>query len=252
MKYQQDLLITKKEFLNPTNFLLRLQSSKSLCPILPGQFVNILVENVPERMLRRPISIHDVDYSSNEISIIIQNIGKATEQLSLVQQGDKLNVVFPLGNGFPTQTANPLLIGGGVGIAPLYYLSKIYHKKGIKPTVLIGARTKQQLFLIEKYRQVANVFVTTEDGSSGVKGLVTTHPILSKPFSAILTCGPTLMMKAIANIARTKNIDCFVSLENRMACGIGACLCCVTNTITEGNVCICTRGPVFNANEIKW
>ncbi|MBR1626155.1 MAG: dihydroorotate dehydrogenase electron transfer subunit [Bacteroidales bacterium] len=252
MKYQQDLMIEKKEFLNKNNFLLILKSRTSLPEILPGQFVNILVHDVADRLLRRPISIHDADYSSDTISVVVQKIGKATEKLSLVNEGEVLNVVFPLGNSFSVEEKRPLLVGGGVGTAPLYYLAKKYYERGIRPVVLIGARTKEQLFLIEKYSSIADVYISIEDGSAGEKGLVTDNSILQKEFSAILTCGPTPMMKAVNKEALKKNIPCYVSLENRMACGIGACLCCVSDTVNEGNVCVCTKGPVFDANDLKW
>ena len=250
MKYQKELLVYRKENLNPACFLLELKSTKPLCDILPVQFVNILIKDVAERLLRRPISIHDVDYNANTVSVVVQKIGLATEKLSLINEGDKLDVVFPLGNSFPTEEKCPLLVGGGVGTAPLYYLAKTYYNKGIKPTVLIGARTKDQLFLTDKYKTVADVFISTEDGSIGEKGLVIANSVMDESFSAILTCGPTPMMKAVANMAEKKQIPCFVSLENRMACGIGACLCCVTETKSEGNVCVCTRGAVFNSKEL--
>ena len=250
MKYQKELVVFKKEKLNPACFLLELKSEEPLCEILPGQFVNILVKGVAERLLRRPISIHDVDYKTNIISLVVQKAGLATEKLSLINEGDKLDVVFPLGNSFPTEENHPLLIGGGVGTAPLYYLAKTYYNKGIKPTVLIGARTEDQLFLIDKYITVADVYFSTEDGSIGEKGLVTTNSIMNGSFSAILTCGPTPMMKSVADVAAKKQIPCFVSFENRMACGIGACLCCVTDTKSEGNVCVCTNGAVFDSKEL--
>ena len=252
MKYQQDLLVTGKELLNKNNFLLELQSSTPIGDIFPGQFVNVLVEHIPDRLLRRPISIHNVDFTTNTITVIVQKIGKATNKLSAIREGDKLNVVFPLGNYFPMKEKQPLLVGGGVGTAPLYYLAKTYYDKGTKPTMLIGAKTKEQLFLIDRYKQIADVHISTEDGSVGERGLVTQNSIMNQSFSAIITCGPTPMMKAISMEAEQRQIPCYVSLENRMACGIGACLCCVTDTKSDGNVCVCVEGPVFNAKDLKW
>jgi len=252
MKYQQDLLITKREQLSLNCFLLCLQSPNTLGEILPGQFVNVLVEDIANRILRRPISIHDVDYNTNTITIVVQSVGQATKKLSTYRVGEKLNVVFPLGNSFPINENRPLLIGGGVGIAPLYYLAKKYLENGKKVSILMGARSENQLYLIDKYRQIADLFISTEDGSKGEKGLVTQNSILQENFSAYITCGPTPMMRAINEQAIKREIPCFVSLENRMACGIGACLCCVTPTKQEGNVCVCTEGPVFSANDLKW
>lgn len=123
---------------------------------------------------------------------------------------------------------------------------------GKRVSILIGAKTKEQLFLVDKYREVADVYLSTEDGSVGEKGLVTENSIMREKFSAYITCGPTPMMKAISKVAIDKNITCYVSLENRMACGVGACLCCVTDTKQRGNVCVCTDGPVFEARDLNW
>jgi len=119
--------------------------------------------------------------------------------------------------------------------------------------VLIGARNKNDFSELEEYKKLGNVYLITEDGSEGEKGIVTKHSVFSQinQFKRIYCCGPELMMKAIANIAQQNNVACEVSLENTMACGIGACLCCVTDT-KEGNKCVCTEGPVFNINQLKW
>lgn len=252
MKRQEDLLVISNTELNKNCFLLKLKTETSLSDIMAGQFVNVLVKDVQDRILRRPISIHDVDMENNILSIVVQKVGKSTNKLSEIKAMDKLSVVYPLGNSFPMDEKRPLLIGGGVGTAPLYYVAKKYNDQNIRPTILIGAKTKEQLFLIDKYEQVADVKISTEDGSIGEKGLVTTNSILEEEFSAYLVCGPHPMMKAVYEMASKKDIKCFVSLENRMACGIGACLCCVTDTKDMGNVCVCTYGPVFDANEIKW
>lgn len=251
MKYQRDLYIKDYKQLSSTLFMMCLGSEEELKEIKAGQFVNILVENVRDRICRRPISIHDVDYKQNTITVIVQMVGDATKRLSEYKVGERLNVVFPLGNSFPL-VDNALLIGGGVGTAPLYYLAKKYKEMGKKVSILIGAKTKQQLFLIDKYREVCDVYISTEDGSMGEKGMVTSNTIINKDFSTFITCGPTPMMKAVSKLAMERNIDCYVSLENRMACGVGACLCCVTDTKKDGNVCVCTEGPVFNAKDLKW
>lgn len=251
MKYIEDLTIIENTALNPYYFLLRLQSKNKLPDILPGQFVNVLVKDVSDRILRRPISIHNVNYEKNSFSLVVQKIGKATNKLSLCKQKEELSTVFPLGDSFPLNFKKPLLIGGGVGIAPLFYLAKCYNEKGIRPYVVYGAKTKEMLFSLEEFSKVSNLFISTEDGSKGEKGFVTQNSVLEKnDFDCILTCGPTVMMKAINEIAKKKDIPCYVSLENRMACGVGACLCCVVDT-NKGNVCTCTEGAVFNAKDLK-
>ena len=172
-----------------------------------------------------------------------------------VQPGDIVNVVMPLGNSFSlpenTQT-KVLLIGGGVGTAPLLYLGETLLKKGCKPTFLLGARSKNDLLQLDLFEALGNVYTTTEDGSYGEKGYVTMHSVLKEnKFDLICTCGPKPMMMAVAKYAAANGIECEVSLENTMACGVGACLCCVENT-KEGHVCVCKEGPVFNIKKLLW
>ena len=145
-----------------------------------------------------------------------------------------------------------LLIGGGVGVAPLLYMGAEMKLAGIEPTFLLGARTAQDLLLTDEFNKYGRVYVTTEDGSEGEKGFVTNHHILTQEtFDRISTCGPTPMMKAVARLAKAKGIACEASLENLMACGLGACLCCVEKTV-DGNVCVCKDGPVFNIQSLLW
>ena len=145
-----------------------------------------------------------------------------------------------------------LLVGGGVGVAPLLYMGAEMAKKGMEPTFLLGARTSKDLLMLDIFKRYGRVCVTTEDGSEGEKGFVTNHSLLqTEQFTRIATCGPTPMMKAVAEFARKTDVECEVSLENLMACGLGACLCCVEKT-TEGNLCVCKDGPVFNIRKLLW
>ncbi len=251
MKHLEEFTVENNISLNRDCFLLALKSPISLQEIKPGQFVNVEVKDVADRILRRPISIHDVDLEKNILYIVVQKVGKATKKLSSVNKGEQLSIIFPLGNGFSTEGKNPLLIGGGVGTAPLLLLAKEFGRKEITPTILIGARTNEQLFLTNRYNAVGNLSISTEDGSVGEKGLVTVNSILNNDFDVVYCCGPTPMMKAVSEWAKERNIKCYVSLENRMACGIGACLCCVNETKDGHNVCVCTEGPVFNSMDIK-
>lgn len=234
--------------------LLRLRSKSQLLTILPGQFANVQVDGSSKTYLRRPISIHDVDDANNELSLLIQKVGEGTKRLGGLKYGDKVNLVYPLGTGYtmPAPNERVLLVGGGIGIAPLYYFAKMLNKKGVRPTMLLGGKSKDTLLRLADYEKQGEVFVTTEDGSLGEKGFVTAHSMWKDhEFDKIYVCGPKLMMKAVAAIAKEKKIWCEVSLENRMACGIGACLCCVEDTV-DGNVCVCKEGPVFNIDRLKW
>lgn len=234
--------------------LLRLRSGRALPEIFPGQFVQVRVDGSPSTYLRRPISIHDVDARNNELSLLVQQVGEGTRQLAKAEVGCLINLVLPLGHGFslPNQGEQCLLVGGGIGIAPLYYFAKVLNDNGFCPTMLLGGKTKTDLILLENYQQWGEVFVTTEDGSLGEKGFVTMHSIWRKlSFDKIYVCGPKPMMKAVAKLALEKDTWCEVSLENLMACGLGACLCCVEDTV-DGHVCVCKEGPVFNIRRLKW
>lgn len=251
MKHCDNFLVSEKKFLNTSFFKLKLKSKNTLPEINPGQFVEVQVNSDSKVLLRRPISINDVDFQNNEISLIIQTVGQGTKELAKISEGEEVSLIYPLGNGFKLEGKNPLLIGGGVGIAPLLYLAKQFYAKGIKPNVLLGFRSKDQIIPLEEFEKYSNLYISTQDGSIGEKGLVTENKIFSASHDVIYTCGPTPMMKAIAEYALKNNTECYASLENKMACGIGACLCCVQNT-TQGHKCTCTEGPVFNVKDIIW
>ena len=245
-------LIEKQDF--GRSVLLRLRSEQSLPDIVPGQFVQVRVDGSPSTYLRRPISIHDVDFAKNEIALLVQQVGEGTRHLAAANVGDFINMVLPLGNGFSLfeKGEKCLLVGGGIGIAPLFYFAKMLNDKGIHPTLLLGGKTKNDLIRLEDYQQLGDTYVTTEDGSLGEKGFVTMHSLWQKQsFDKIYVCGPKPMMKAVAKLSAEKDMWCEVSLENLMACGLGACLCCVEDTV-DGHVCVCKEGPVFNTRRLKW
>ena len=252
-KYVLDLTVRQVEQLHERYVLLRLTDQKQLPPMLPGQFVEVRVDGSPSTFLRRPISINFVDKSRNELWLLVAMVGEGTRWLAQLRPGNTVNCLLPLGSGFSlSATPSPLLVGGGVGVAPLLFLGKTLKEGGVEPTFLLGARTKDDLLMLDEFRDHGRVLVTTEDGSAGERGFVTNHSALqNERFSLIQCCGPTPMMKAVASYARRKNIDCEVSLENLMACGLGACLCCVEKT-SDGNVCVCKEGPVFNINRLLW
>lgn len=252
-KYIQDFTIVSNEVVNKEYYILTLQQDTPLPKIRSGQFVEVQIHHSAETFLRRPISIHDVDYSKNQIRLLVKINGKGTLQLSKINVGDTLNILYPLGKGFNLTKGRVLLIGGGCGLAPLYYLAKELSNAGATITTLIGTRCKETLFGVELFKQYGEVYITTEDGSCGEQGFVTQHSIMQniQKNDKIYSCGPEPMMKAIAKLAKQYAIPCEVSLENMMACGIGACLCCVTET-QSGHQCVCTEGPVFNVNDLKY
>lgn len=250
-----DLIVTSFEQLNDKYFLLKLFSNTPLPEILPGQFLEVRVDKSPATYLRRPISIHFVDYEKNELWLLVAIVGEGTRALSFLREGDILNCLFPLGKGFCVNDIKEkkiLLVGGGVGVAPMLYYGRIIKERGGKPIFLLGYRTKTDIIQIKEFARYGEVFITTEDGTTGERGFVTQHSVLKNmSFDHIATCGPKPMMVAVAHYAKHVKVSCEVSLENMMACGLGACLCCVEKTI-DGNVCVCKEGPVFDVRRLSW
>ena len=257
-KYIIDLSVVEVRRLHERYVLLRLTDPRqTLPPMLPGQFVEVRVDGSPATFLRRPISICNVDTRQNELWLLVATVGDGTRRMAMLAPGDTLNCVLPLGNGFSVTSnhstlTSHLLIGGGVGVAPLLYLGAELRRQGQEPVFLLGARRDTDLLLLDEFSRLGRVLITTEDGSAGERGFVTQHSVLQQEhFDNIMTCGPTPMMKAVARYAREKGICCEASLENMMACGLGACLCCVEKT-RKGNLCVCKDGPVFNIDELLW
>lgn len=250
-KFIMDCRLEEIKFLNDRYFLMILKMPIKIDNCAPGQFVQIRVDGSSNTFLRRPISICQV--CGDELWLLIQKVGDGSKKLSAAIPGDLINVILPLGKGFtiPDSIKKVLLIGGGVGIAPMLMLGNILNSKGFSVNFLLGGRTKTDLVLADEFEKYGKLYLTTEDGSFGEKGLVTNHSILASDWDMIYTCGPKPMMQAVSRYAASKSIECEVSLENLMACGIGACLCCVEDTI-DGHVCTCTEGPVFNLKQLKW
>ncbi len=211
----------------------------------PGQFVNILLEG---KYLRRPISI--CDWDGETVTLIYKVVGGGTEQMSGLKTGDTLDLLVGLGNGYNTEKCaeKTLLIGGGVGVPPLYGLCKKLLAEGKKPHVILGFNTAEEVFLKEDFEALgAQVTVATADGSVGVKGFVTTA-MEQLEYDYFCTCGPEPMFKAIEKIAKTSGQ---YSFEERMGCGFGACMGCSCKT-KYGNKRICKEGPVMEREEIIW
>ncbi len=211
----------------------------------PGQFINIKLDGF---YLRRPISI--CDYDDSTITIIYKVVGEGTEVMSKMNAGDKLDVLCGLGNGFDTSKSmdKPVLIGGGVGVPPMYNLCKKLVEEGKDVTVILGFNKKDEIFYEDEFKKLgADVKVTTVDGSYGIKGFVT-DALKETDYSYFFTCGPMPMFRAIESIAVTSGQ---YSFEERMGCGFGACMGCSCKT-KYGNKRICKDGPVMTREEIIW
>ncbi len=211
----------------------------------PGQFVNILIDGL---FLRRPISVCDCE--GNEITLIYKVVGKGTQKMREMPVGASLDVLTGLGNGYDTSVSgdSPLLIGGGVGVPPLYMLAKKLIADGKRVTIILGFNTADEVFFAREFEQIgAKVTVTTVDGSVGTKGFVT-NAMTSLEYTHFYTCGPEPMLKAVWRASAT---DGQLSFEERMGCGFGACMGCSCKTLT-GYKRICKDGPVMRKGEILW
>lgn len=210
----------------------------------PGQFINIKLDG---KFLRRPISVCDFDEKS--ITIIYKVVGEGTAQMKDIQPGESLDILTGLGNGYDiSKSSKPLLIGGGVGVPPMYNLAKVLIADGQKPTVVLGFNTASEVFYEKKFKALgADTYVTTVDGSYGVKGFVT-DAMANLEYDYFYTCGPLPMFKAVYNATETSGQ---FSFEERMGCGFGACMGCSCKT-KYGNKRICKDGPVLVKEEIIW
>ncbi len=255
-KSVNDFTVTENKQLNVSNYLLKLSSATDLPKFFPGQFVNIDIANSREIFLRRPFSVFDVDYRSNSLSVLVKILGRGSKSLTKIAIGEKVSLIYPLGKSFtlPEKNEKILAIGGGSGIAPLLFLAKESKLPTNHVDIILGARDAAEHIDAGNYNEFARLHFTTEDGSLGTKGFVTHHPVFIenlKNYDKVYACGPDAMMKAVAREAKKQGVFCEVSLENLMACGFGVCLCCIEPT-KNGNKCVCTDGPVFNINNLKW
>ncbi len=234
--------ITENTALTSSVYRMRLAGDTE--DIRAGQFVNILIDGL---YLRRPISV--CDCTDGELTIIYKVVGKGTEKMAQMKSG-RLDILTGLGNGYDLSTAGdkPLLLGGGVGVPPLYLLAKKLIAEGKQVSVVLGFNTKDEIFYENEFKELgASVTVTTVDGSYGIKGFVT-DAMKDIEYTYFYTCGPEPMLKAIYNASVTEGQ---LSFEERMGCGFGACMGCSCKTI-YGNKRICKDGPVLRKEEILW
>ena len=222
----------------------------------PGQFIDVYV-NDDSKLLPRPISICEV--KDDSLRIVYRVVGGGTKIMSTYEEGDEIQIIGPLGNGFDMRDGKAILVGGGIGIPPMVELAKNLSEKIGKENVISVMGYRDELFLVDELEQFSTVVIATEDGSTGTKGTVIDALNENGVDGDVLyACGPIPMLKALKDWASGKGIECQISLEERMACGIGACLACVCKTKEKdehSNVCnkrICKDGPVFDANEIDF
>jgi dihydroorotate dehydrogenase electron transfer subunit len=238
-------------------FELTLQGDLTLEMNDPGQFVHLKVANGTDPLLRRPISIAKIDKETNQFTMIYRAEGRGTTLLSRKKAGDEVDVLGPLGHGFQVKETNPgetaLLVGGGIGVPPLYELSRQLTDRGVKVVHILGFQTENVIFYEKMFSELGDTYVATADGSYGQKGFVT--DVIANEgidFNTLYACGPTPMLKALEAGFPEKKV--FLSLEERMGCGIGACFACVCHKADDESghsyKKVCTDGPVFRAGEV--
>lgn len=267
MSFSGIVEIVHHQQVGPEHFLMRV-----LAPVLtrlakPGQFVHARCNTVMDPLLRRPISLHGIDYKAGTVSLLYQVVGQGTRLLSEMRVGDEIDIMGPLGQGFtiPDQTERVLVVGGGIGVAPLFPLIQALKHYKVEQTVLIGARTALYIVGTSQLSSLGvKVEVATDDGSMGYKGFVTDlaekQLKLAKP-DYFFACGPNPMLRELQKVTAKYGVKGQISLEERMGCGVGACLACVCKTKVAGLVVsdktndfeyskVCTDGPVFVASEV--
>lgn len=253
-KFKEQAIIIRQEEIADQIYSMWLRTEQIAQHAKAGQFVSVYCSD-GSRILPRPISICEIDKADGAIRLVYRIAGKGTEEFSVLHTGDQLEVVGPLGNGFPTKSQKAFLIGGGIGIPPMLELAKTLD---CEKQIILGYRN-DELFLADELKRQGEVYIATEDGSIGTKGNVL-DAIRENALSAdiIYACGPTPMLRALKEYAIEKDIECWISMEERMACGIGACLACVCKSANKDghtnvkNKRICKEGPVFRAREVEF
>ena len=234
------LTIDKNVKVGSDIYLMRLVGNTSAIKN-PGEFINIIV---PNYYLRRPISVFN--FGDGFVEILYKVLGHGTKDMSTFEKGMVLDVLVGLGNGFALKDCKPLLVGGGIGIAPLYALAKAFNKQGIRPQLVYGARSKNDIVLVEELKELCDLYIATDDGTLGFKGnVIDCIKANNLDFDYYYSCGPFKMLEFLSKAYPN---GC-VSLEARMGCGFGACMGCSIET-TNGPKRVCKEGPVFESNEV--
>ena len=254
-KFEELAKVMDQKELSPGIFDLTLKTEQIAAHAVAGQFVAVYC-NDKSKLLPRPISLCGIDREDNTLRLVyrVTGEGTGTEEFSKLTKGDTIKILGPLGNGFTVSGKKALLVGGGIGVPPMLQLAK--DMKG-DFSIVMGYRDAGT-FLLEEFKEVAKTYVATENGSVGTQGNVL-DAIKANELEAevIYACGPMPMLRALAAYAKEKGIDCYISMEERMACGIGACLACVCKSKEKdehtnvNNKRICKEGPVFDAREVE-
>lgn len=259
-KFQETATILSQESLGAGIFDMTIQTKEIAAHAKAGQFVSVYSADA-SKLLPRPISLCGIDAGAGTLRLVYRVTGKntGTEEFSRLQKGDTVKILGPLGNGFTVKPGKKaFLIGGGIGVPPMLQLAKDMKESGTAPFQIVMGYRDANTFLMDEFKEQGQTFTATEDGSVGTKGNVL-DAVRANALSAdvIYACGPTPMLRALKAYAAEQGMDCYISMEERMACGIGACLACVCNSTHKdehsnvNNKRICKEGPVFDAKEVE-
>ena len=260
MAVQEKALIYANEQIGPELFEMEIVTPEIALAGEPGQFVHVKSGRGNDPLLRRPLSLYDVDRETGRIKLLYKTVGAGTGLLSKLRTSEFVDIMGPLGKGFtiPADQSRVILVGGGIGIAPLLYLTRVLLTRGCKAQVFYGADNKAQLAAANSFVNLgADLKIATRDGGTGYHGLITdylTEALVPSEADYLYTCGPEMMMALVGALAEKHNIPGEVSLEEYMACGVGACLGCARQlkSSEENYVKICKDGPVFPLASIEW
>lgn len=243
---------------------MKVRAPKLSAELQPGQFVHLKIPALEASALRRPISVFNADAATGEVELLYKQVGRGTTALAQLKVGEELSVLGPLGFGFPVECAGvPLLVGGGFGVAPLYFLARRQVASGRKPILFVGGRTAKDLLAVDDFKALGvEVRMTTNDGSAGVKGFavvpldeeIARLNAVGEKF-ALYTCGPDGLLKAVSDRAVANKMPGYISMDRHMVCGVGACFACIQKVWRGGqefNARCCVNGPVFKAEELVW
>lgn len=261
MLFDEEVSVISNSNVGTNLYILKLAAPRTANAIQPGQFVHINLGQAKDHVLRRPFSIYAADPAEGTVDILYQVVGKGTDKISDWEPGSKANMIAPIGQGWriPDGTKHALLVGGGVGAAPLFMLAEELLRREVAVDVVLGASTADALVCRDRYAGLScsKLACSTDDGTYGHSGFCTSlveqaiADSKDASYDYLAVCGPEPLMRIVSSMAEEANIRCEVSMERRMACGIGACLSCVVDTI-HGKKRACVDGPIFEAGEIVW
>ena len=255
-RFEEPAVVLENGQVGPGLYIIRMRAPRTAAAIRPGQFVHMQLNGHDANILRRPFSVYKADADSGSIDILYQVVGKGTALMPAYKPGDQCSLMAPLGNTWQPVEGKLLLVGGGVGAAPLFMFAQQLAADGRDFEVVLGGRSADFLVTRADYAELLgrDPVIATDDGSVGHAGFATDpvrELLATGEYAAVFCCGPDPLMRAVSGIAAEAGVDCWVSEEKRMACGIGACLSCVVET-TSGKKRSCVDGPVFNASEVVW